>query len=249
MSKKGLLIRVGIDSVYGEWNAPINTNTGDFVYLPIPESDQHKLKSSLIFPYDHFISDLKEFSYINGLTGKKEIPLPSYLSGVNTHLDPDFNYLTYGDNGEHRGKELKHQFHKGDFIVFYAGLKPINHYEYPLCYAIIGFYEIDKVITAGDIAEEDSIINAHTRKQNPNPNDVLVIANPQNSGRLEKCIEIGEYRDRAYRIRADLLELWGGISAKDGYLQRSAVLPKFNDPENFLKWFAKQNVKLLRSNN
>lgn len=246
---KGLLVRVGIDSSYGEWNAPVNPRTGDFIFLPIPENPKHKLKPGQVFPYDSFISDLKKFSYNSGLVGKNEITLPNHLKGINTHLDPDFNFLTYGDNGDHRGKELKHQFNENDFIVFYAGLRPITSFNYPLYYAIIGFYEIEKVLEAKDITDEESIINAHTRKQTPNPNDVVVIANPEKSGRLENCILIGEYRDRAYRIEKNLLDRWGGISANDGYLQRSAVLPRFNDPNKFLKWFSKQNAKLIRRNN
>ena len=77
----------------------------------------------------------------------------------------------------------------------------------------------------------------------------MIIANPRKSGRLAKCILIGEYRDRAYRVQKELLTRWGGITANDGYLQRSAVLPKFNNPESFLEWFSKQNAKLIHRNN
>jgi hypothetical protein len=247
--RKGILIRVGIDSSYGEWNAPVNPDNGDFVFLPIPENKKHEINPGQAFPYNHFISDLKKFSFNNNLSDKNEITLPNHLNGLNTHLDPDFNFLTYGDNGIHRGKELKNQFQTGDFIVFFAGLKPISKFIYPLYYAIIGFYEILKVVEAKDILPVELIINAHTRKINPNPTDVIIIADPQKSGRLEKSILIGDFRDKSYRVTKELLKEWGDISSKNGFIQRSAVPPSFKNPEKFLNWFSKQKVKLIRRNN
>lgn len=243
---KGLLIRVGIDSTYGKWNAPVNPDTGDFVFLPIPENKKFEFKVGHSFSYNHFISALQNFSSVNKISN---IKLPKHLNGLNTHLDPDFNFLTYGDNGERRGKELKYEFSENDFIVFYAGLKPIKQFDFPLYYALVGFYLIEKVLEAKDIHPDEAIINAHTRKKNPNPGDVIIFAKPEKSGRLEKCILIGNYRDRAYRVKKELLIEWGGISANDGYLQRSALPPKFKDPDKFLKWLSKQNINLLRRNN
>jgi len=69
------------------------------------------------------------------------------------------------------------------------------------------------------------------------------------SGRLQRCLPIGEYRDRAYRVRRDLLEQWGGLSVKDGYLQRSARLPRFLDAERITGWFASQRPILMQANN
>jgi len=37
---KGVLVRVGIDSTCGYWNAPYDPKTGRFVYVPIPEGDE-----------------------------------------------------------------------------------------------------------------------------------------------------------------------------------------------------------------
>ncbi len=247
--KKGMLIRVAVDSSYGGWNAPVNPVNGDFVFIPIPENEKYNFKENQNIPYNTFSKALKDFSSRNNLNDGSEIALPDSLLNINTHLDPDFSYLTYGDNGMRRGKKLKHEFESGDFIVFYSGLKPIQHFKSPLFYAIIGFYQIDKVIEAKDVNDKDSIINAHTRRKNLEPSDVVIIANPKNSGRLENSILIGEFRDKAYRIKNELLESWGGLSVKDGYLQRSAVPPRFNDPQKFLEWFEKQNVNLIKRNN
>jgi hypothetical protein len=60
---------------------------------------------------------------------------------------------------------------------------------------------------------------------------------------------IGEWRDRAYRVRPELLAKWGGLSCKDGYIQRSGVPPAFLQPERFLSWFEEQNPRLLACNN
>ena len=34
---KALLVRIGVDQAYGEWNAPVDA-VSRFVYVPIPES-------------------------------------------------------------------------------------------------------------------------------------------------------------------------------------------------------------------
>ena len=38
MSMKAILIRIGIDHEYGSWNAPVDSVSGRFVYVPIPET-------------------------------------------------------------------------------------------------------------------------------------------------------------------------------------------------------------------
>jgi hypothetical protein len=68
------------------------------------------------------------------------------------------------------------------------------------------------------------------------------------SGRLKRCIPIGEYRDRAYRVRRDLLSAWGGLDVKNGYVQRSARLPEFRDAALFYRWFLAQEPQLVASN-
>lgn len=248
-SRKGLLVRVGIDSIYGRWNAPVNAHTGEFVYIPIPENEKFEFKPDLSIKFNCFSDSLISFSGNNSLDGKSKTVLPDHLIDKHTHLDPDFSYLTYGDNGKRRGKNLKDEFRKGDFIVFYAGLRPIQKFSCPLYYAIIGFYQIQKVCQAKDIKIEESYLNAHTRKINPEPSDVIVFGDPLFSGRLDKAILIGEYRDRGYRIKSDLLELWGGITSKDGFIQRSAVPPRFCNPDKFLAWFNKQDIQLIACNN
>jgi hypothetical protein len=76
----------------------------------------------------------------------------------------------------------------------------------------------------------------------------LVHAKPRVSGRLRTSFPIGEYRSGAYRVRRDLLDVWGGLSVKDGFIQRSVVPPRFIDPKRFLTWFKEQDGQLVAEN-
>jgi len=129
-------------------------------------------------------------------------------------------------------------------MVFYSWLQDIRSHE-RLVYALIGLFVIDRIESASQVQPEDWDSNAHTRRiPECITDDIVVRANPGVSGRLERCIPIGEWRDRAYRVTKPLLDAWGGLSIKDGYLQRSARLPEFRDTERFYRWFKNQGVAL-----
>jgi hypothetical protein len=164
------------------------------------------------------------------------------------HLDPDFTHLTYGDQGE-RAKQLCSKLSCGDMIAFYAGLADV-HDNRKLVYAIIGLFVVNDIVPATSVPATDRDTNAHTRRiLAENSTDIVVRARPGVSGRLRRCLPIGEWRDRAYRVRSDLLEIWGGLSVKDGYLQRSARLPEFLDPGRFIRWLDSQSPTLVQTNN
>ena len=163
------------------------------------------------------------------------------------HLDPDFEYLTYGDKGDRRGKGVA-SLDLGDFIAFYAGLKPIRPYRQKLVYALIGFYEVEEIVWAGEVDKTHMDDNAHLRKIAVNDYDVIVYANPMNSGRYRQCIPIGEYRDKSYRVTKPLLQEWGDLMVKDGFIQRSINPPFFKDPEKFIKWLDKQQPVKVTTN-
>src|ERR1700722_11717893 len=108
----GLLVRVGVDSSCGNWLAPVNPSTGEFVYVPIPESrDSHP---DLQRTYDEFVEPLRH-------TG---VELPTDLDGEVCHLDPDFEHLTFGDQGQ-RGRQIS-RLTEGDILAFFASLRPID---------------------------------------------------------------------------------------------------------------------------
>jgi hypothetical protein len=244
---KGLLVRVGVDQAFGQWNAPVNPGGLDFVYVPIPEAANRAFHEGLATPYAQVEPALAAFRGAHS-EGTKLATLPNQLAGRMMHLDPDFARLTYGDVGLRRGKTLS-EFGPGDVVVFYAGLRPIGPCEHRLLYAIIGFYEVAEIVFAGAVSRSQWRENAHTRRSDFPATDVIVRAVPGASGRLRRCIPIGEFRSRAYRVRPDLMAAWGGISAKDGFLQRSAVPPSLLEPGRFLDWFQKQEPELVAVNN
>jgi len=234
----GLLVRVGADQskAGGYWNSPVNSLSREFIYVAIPESCP--IHPGLDKPYAH----------LDPLLAKIDVSLPEHLRYRRMHLDPDFARLTYGDQGQ-RAKQLQDNLNPGDLIVFYAGLAG-TFSKARLVYAIIGFYVVEDFILAASVTSPERDINAHSRRMlDADAQDLIVRACPVSSGRLERCIPIGEYRDRAYRVRKDLLIEWGGLSVNNGYLQRSARLPRLLDTEQFLIWWKKQNPTLLHVNN
>lgn len=234
---KGLLVRVGADqsSGGGNWNGPVDPGSRKFAYVPIPETKETHVR--LRMPYRSLTPTLASFG----------LPLPEHLTDRSMHLDPDFEHVTYGDRGN-KGQQILNSVAAGDLIVFYAGLRGTGAAS--LVYAIIGLFVIDRVVPATSMPPEEAHRNAHTRRiLSPDADDVIVIARPEQSGRLSRCIPIGEYRMRAYRVRADLLAEWGGLSCADGFIQRSAVFPRFSDASKFWRWWRKQDVDLLHENN
>ena len=233
---KALLVRVGIDQTFGRWNGPVDNRSNEFVYVSIPEIEMQRIREGMEKPYSALIPALSKFG----------VSLPAHLSTQHMHLDPDFDYLTYGDVRE-RAKQLSKLVH-GDMIVFYASLKDVRGNQ--LVYAIIGVFVVDEIISATSVPASAWDTNAHSRRILPEgAKDLIVRAQPNVSGRLRCCIPIGEYRDKAYRVRHDILKAWGGLLVKDGYIQRSVYLPKFCEPERFLRWFQSQAPVLLQTNN
>lgn len=234
----GLLVRIGADLSQGGglWNGPVDSKTRDFVYVAIPESSP--VHPGLEKPFSALCPVLERFG----------VRLPAHLRERCMHLDPDFTYLTYGDQGE-RAKQLAAHLGPGDLIVFYAGLADISVAS-RLIYAVIGLMVVDNLYLAGDLPPPERDFNAHSRRiLAPGAQDIVVAGRPDVSGRLRRCLPIGEYRERAYRVRRDLLKEWGGLSVKDGYLQRSARLPRLLDPKRFLQWLDAQSPSLVRANN
>jgi hypothetical protein len=231
----GLLVRVGIDSTDGRWNAPVRLGTKEFAYVTITE--EKPLRSGMGRLFDEFGSAVARF----GQT------LPGALSGRPTHLDPDFSKLTYGDQGQ-RARRISSTVSSGDLLVFFASFQPVDGPERPLVYALIGLYVVDEIVPARSIPQGRWEENAHTRRI-PDTSDIVVRAKPGVSGRLSKCIPIGELRRRAYRVSEDVLNAWGGLGVRDGYIQRSGTLPAFDDAERFYRWFLEQKPTLNAENN
>lgn len=235
---RALLVRVAADQSEGggHWNGPVDSKTHRFAYVAIPESAE--THPGLGKPYEDLTQVLDEF-------GER---LPPHLTHRHMHLDPDFDHLTYGDVGE-RGKQIRTKLGAGDLIVFYAGMRDVNRAP-GLVYALIGLYVVDEIVEAKSIPKERQHENAHTRRiLRSGATDIVVRGRSSVSGRFDRYIPIGSYRDRAYRVWPELLEAWGGLSVKDGYLQRSARLPEFSHAEQFYTWIKDQGVSLMQRNN
>jgi hypothetical protein len=242
---RAILIRVAIDHAYGEWNAPVDPSSGRFVYVPIPEK-QDPLRN-LVRRYDEVLPALKSFSDDLNLSSDLIPRFPHKLLGCPMHLDPDFEHLSYGDNGANRGAKLR-DFERDDLLAFYAGLRPVGDHK-RLLYAIIGLFVVKEVVEAKHVPQERWHENAHTRKIKIGEPDIIVRGQKSKSGRLERVIPIGEWRNRAYRVTNEILTIWGGLDVKDGFIQRSVSPPSFLNPSKFYEWFLKQNVTLLERNN
>ena len=236
---KGLLVRVGADQTEdgGEWNGPVDTTTGKFVYVSIIEDDK-KIKRRFAKPYKVLGPALKRLG----------CSLPEHLDSDNMHLDPDFEYLTYGDHNRRATQIEEKKLGPGDILVFYAGLRDIHLPKKPknLVYAIIGIYVIQEIVKAKDVPAGHRHENAHTRVV-PGETDIVVRAQPGNSGRLGRCIPIGCWRDNAYRVCPAMRKAWGGLSTD--FIQRSVYLPKFLDARRFYAWFQRQRIPLIPQNN
>jgi hypothetical protein len=232
---KALLVRVGVDSSCGNWNGPVDSESGEFAYVPIPES--YPVRPQLIRPYRELEPSLK----------KLRSRLPVWLANENMHLDPDFSTLTYGDQGQ-RAIQISKKLSINDLIVFYASLRDVSRGI--LVYALIGLLAVERIKKAKDVPSDEWPLNAHTRRiLTQDSTDIVVVGQKKLSGRFSQCIPIGSYRDRAYRVFRELLSAWGGLTVNDGYLQRSARLPEFLDAKSFYSWFQNQKIDLLNSNN
>ncbi len=247
---KGILIRVGADGTDdgGNWNAPVDPQTGQFVYVPITESVV-PFHPGCERRFDEVADPLLDFLSERGVPTAKWQKKLDAKRGQPMHLDPDFETLTYGDDGDKRGRHLR-EFQPDDVIVFFSGLQslvPSNDFVY----ALIGVYIIEEIVGACDVDDARRRENAHTRKQARAPRDIVVRARPGVSGRCERCIPIGEKRGVSnYYLRPDIEAAWGGLLKGDGtprassWISRSAVPPLIGDPKGFLRWWQDQGVSL-----
>jgi hypothetical protein len=264
--RRALLVRVGIDSQFGEWNAPIHPETGEYVYVPIPESRQ--TRAGVERTYEEAAPAITQLA----AKYDKNQCLPGHLEGRSMHLDPDFEHLTYGDANA-RGAQLA-ELSAGDILVFYGGFEPLPGMEpqYPKnkVYALFGLFYLEQDPTiimdeeSGDIREEareELRPNAHLRRDYPDDvmderrrtdgtaeADVVVHGDPARSGRFNRAIDIGIFRRNAYRVRKEILNDWGGLSVKDGYITRNVRFPEFQEPGSFLDWLDRQNPTLVTDN-
>jgi len=154
MPLKAILIRVGVDQTFGQWNAPCNPETNDFVYVPIPQIETPNALGLEKRYIDSIVPALSRFSSEN----KVNVNLPQNLIDKKMHLDPDFNYLSYGDT-KNRGRKLL-SFNEDDILIFYSSYQSI-YASAKLIYALMGMLVIKTIEKVGDI-NSNFDENAHT---------------------------------------------------------------------------------------
>ncbi len=244
---KALLVRIGVDQAYGGWNAPVDAE-GRFVYVPIPEKRGTPFHTGLERSYNEVLPALHRFCGEHDCDLRGDLRFPQELLELTMHLDPDFECLTYGDDGGRRGAAMVDMV-EGDLLAFYGGMRPVYRCEHKLVYALMGIFVVQEVVPVASVPPERWHENAHVRKSKRGETDIVVRAKPDVSGRFDRCIQIGEWRSGAYRVRQDVLDAWGGLSVKDGFIQRSAVPPSLKIPAQFLDWLQKQGIPLIARNN
>lgn len=238
---KIVLARVGIDSSYGSWNAPVDPSSGEFVWVPFPEDDRILSDARYAQTYERVSHELDGFSRRAGIS----VTLPNRLRHRSMHLDPDFDHLTYGDiGGNPRGSQFK-KLQGGDAIAFYAGLKPVSR-SGGLYYGLIGMLHVVEVLAATDVSDERRHENAHTRMAQVDSSHVVVRGDVSKGGRLKSSIRIGEYRDKNYRVLPDVFAAWGGFTSPSDSIKRG--VRTLNSPDCFLTWLDSQNPEYVRSN-
>ena len=102
---QGLLVRVGIDQSEkgGKWNSRVDLQSREFIYTPIPGGHDEPHVHGLKRGYEELIPSLKKFGDAHGKDIYNDWEFPKKLLSRDMHLDPDFEYLSYGDLAK-RGK-------------------------------------------------------------------------------------------------------------------------------------------------
>ena len=211
---KALLLRVGIDKGSDGILGPIFSD-GSFEYIPISETDKNSCET-------HTYTNTK---------GRSGHYLSYYLSdkiqNKKIHFDPEFETYTYGDI-KTKAKYLT-KLRKDDLLVFYAGLKPYNHDNYPEALYIIGYFTVENIIDFKTLEKKDQGLyskiysnNAHIKRSNLEEDLVIAVGDPARSRLMDRALLISnkklDKRGRPYNVVSKYMERLLGIK---GSIQRS----------------------------
>lgn len=193
--RKALLLRVGIDRGTGGALSPIFAD-GSFEYLPIPEAEPTRCPHSFAgLPARH--------------GGTLAAFIPSRVSGLPAHLDPDFDALTYGDAAPRKRRQLS-RLEPGDLLVFYAGFAPRPPQDMPRLF-VLGWFEVAEAhsLNAHQIRTDRKLSarfgrTAHFLRDPPDPELTLIVAGERNSRLLDRALPLGDGEDRLLRDLAAL---------------------------------------------
>lgn len=124
------MVRIGIDTGSGGIHGPLFQD-GTFEYIPIP---------------DTLGKDERTYGITIGKHGKRLVDYfpqarKAKVADQSIHFDPEFSTFTYGDPTSPKAG-LRH-LKKGDYLIFYCGLKGWNCSAEPALY-LMGYFEISK---------------------------------------------------------------------------------------------------------
>lgn len=236
-----ILVRVFVDGKYGGWNAPVDPETGEFVYVPFSDDHDVEWHPGCERRYGEVRPVVDAFLSKRHVAPVGNFRMPRELDAFPMHLDPDFEHLTYCDVGDKRGSGVR-TLGENDLVVFYAGLRWTRSADKRLVYGVVGLYVVDQVVSVHDVPIDRARENAHTRIVVRGTSNIDLRAKRGQSGRCERCVPIGEFRAPSnYFVRPDLFERCGGFKTaagepRNGYLAMSRVPPEFVVPERFLAW-------------
>jgi hypothetical protein len=209
-----MLLRIGIDKGTDGALGPIFSD-GTFEYIPISEGDAES-------------SEDRTYANTIGRSGQPfSTYLPRGIANRTMHYDPEFNTFTYGDPTVKRKYLVK--LAPGDLLVFYAGLTPFQHTQFPTGLYLIGYFTVLHVFDFNAlIPQEINALyarypnNAHLKRQMDPSDLVLIVGAPGQCKLLEKAIPISEKKLNVNGIPYDAvsqkMEQLLGIS---GSIQRS----------------------------
>jgi hypothetical protein len=204
---KALLLRVGIDTGSGGSRAPIFPD-GSFEYIPIPEA--------------RATTETRTYARMVGRNGKKLSDfVKSSLRDVVPHIDPEFETFTYGDPTRTKRAQLL-ALAPGDFLVFYAGLQPVDGTDKPRLF-IIGYFEVRSVhdlnhpFNSDSAAEYQIDANAHMKRVAPDANLVIVKGRPESSRLLERALPLGNQDDDVLPALAGRIGYAGSLTRAVGH--------------------------------
>jgi hypothetical protein len=186
---KMLLLRVGIDSGCGRTLAPIFAD-GTFEYVPIPEGEQRWGPRSVYF---------RDLPARHGGTLAQHVPKRYRESAA--HHDPEFDTFSYGDPTRNKRGQLL-RLDAGDFLTFYAGLRPHGCRGGGRLY-IIGYFTVHAVYSFDSAgtwppAEAQHLLNnAHFRRSQADNGLVVVHGDACTSRLLDRAMLISDEAQRA----------------------------------------------------
>ncbi len=204
--RKILFLRVGIDTGSGGTLGPIFSNR-TFEYVPIPENPA-KLSARSVY--------YNKLPARSGGMLDQFVPV-RYQKGA-AHYDPEFLTYTYGDPTLNKRRQLLH-LAKGDYLVFYAGLRSHDLSGNKLLY-VIGYFAVKNVhnIPYSSIWPHPNYPflynNAHFRRNAYDPGLVVVEGFQEESRLLQKAELIS---DEAQTVLPEITSIVGF----DGSIKRA----------------------------